>query len=146
MRGIQVDGPAVVARRTKQALSQNSLSSLARVDVKTVRSAEQGKRLDAETIARLAAALDCDVSELVLSDVPSRQRDTWRQVVVDWQRLFDEHDGEGMAALYHEEAVLVLPGDPNVPFGGTFRGRAEIRQVTKRSGRYCRKNRSAKKR
>ena len=34
-----------------------------------------------------------------------------------------------LLSLYHEDAVLRLPGGPNIPFGGLYKGKAEIRQA-----------------
>jgi transcriptional regulator with XRE-family HTH domain len=129
-RGIVVRGSAVQSFRHARGLTQEELAKLANLDVKTVRNAEQGKRLDADTLQRLAKALEAELATLVepTEDAGSRQ-EKWRQLVLDWQRLFDEHDIEGLMALYHNDAVLSLPGGENIPFGGIYRGKAEVRKA-----------------
>jgi hypothetical protein len=54
-----------------------------------------------------------------------------------WQRLWDDHDGSALAELYHECATLQLPGAPNIPFGGIFHGRDEIRRANEIAWASC---------
>lgn len=130
MRGVPVNGAAVHAARVQSGLTQRELAKLARVDPKTVRKAEQGKRLDLIPLTRLAEALNTDLKALIVpGDVEPESQVSWRDIVLQWARAFDDHDAVRLLAVYHEEAVLRLPGSPDIPFGGVFRGKEEIRKA-----------------
>jgi transcriptional regulator with XRE-family HTH domain len=130
MRGVAVNGAMFLRARTQRGLTQEELARLARVDAKTIRKAEQGKRLDLIPLTRVARVLDTDVRLLILPNgsVPSHH-EKLRNVVVTWSRAFDDCDMETLLALYHDDAVLRLPGGPNIPFGGMFQGKEEIRRA-----------------
>lgn len=136
MRGVLADGQRVTDARLARGLTQEQLAARAELDVKTVRKAEQGKRLDVGTLGRIAAALDVELHR-VLRGQPAEQ-EARREVVLRWQRAFDEQDIEGMLALFHDDAVAYLPGDPTVPFGGTFRGRDAVRACHVTAWASCR--------
>jgi transcriptional regulator with XRE-family HTH domain len=65
MRGSYADGERLRTARVGRGFTQEQLAALADVDVKTVRKAEHGKRLDAGTLARLALALEVDVRSVI---------------------------------------------------------------------------------
>lgn len=130
MRGVLVDGVKLLAARQRSGLTQLELARVAGVDVKTIRKAERGGRIDLPPLTRLAKAVAIDVQLLIASepaddDLQERRRTT----IYDWARAFDAHDMPGLLALYHDDATLRLPGGPNVPFGGVFRGKELIRQA-----------------
>lgn len=54
-----------MSARVEPGLTQEQLAALADVDVKTVRKAEQGKRLDLGTLTRLAFALDTELNRVI---------------------------------------------------------------------------------
>jgi ketosteroid isomerase-like protein len=119
-------------------MTQEQLAESAGLDVKTVRKAEQGKRLDLGTITKLCFALQTDLRHLVqpgrsAADREIRQRD----VVISWQRAFNARGLDGLLRCYHEEAVLHLPGAPQIPFGGTFRGHKAIRGASQLLWKTC---------
>jgi transcriptional regulator with XRE-family HTH domain len=66
MRGALANGKEFLLARTKLGLTQDQLAVLADVDVKTVRKAEHGKRLDLGTLTRLAHALKTDLQQLLV--------------------------------------------------------------------------------
>ena len=130
MRGAIADGVQIREARIRQGLTQEQLASRADMDVKTVRKAEQGKRLDAGTLARLALALGVNVQSLVrrAEDVSAAQA-ARRRVVERWQAGWDARDIDAIMALYHDHAELHLPGGPQIPFSGIHRGIREIHRA-----------------
>lgn len=134
MRGVVSHGERIRNARIAHGLTQEQLAARADVDVKTIRKAEQGKRLDVDTLARLARALQIEVGEVVArgssSDGPEEVR---RQVVQSWVAAWDAQDIEALLALYHDDAVMHLPSGPGNPFGGRFAGKAAIRQCNQQA-------------
>jgi transcriptional regulator with XRE-family HTH domain len=130
MRGAIADGDWIRATRISRGLTQEQLAVRADLDVKTVRKAEQGKRLDAGTLARLALALGVNVQSLVrrAEDVSAAQA-ARRRVVERWQAAWDARDIDAIMALFHEHAELHLPGGPQIPFSGVHRGKESIRRA-----------------
>ena len=134
MRGVIADGERIRSARLGRGLTQEQLAVSADVDVKTVRKAEQGKRLDVDTLASLALALQIDVAELMTSDgSPEHREQVRRQVVERWVVAWDAQDIDALLDLYHEDAVMHLPGGPGIPFGGRFAGKAAIRQCNEQA-------------
>lgn len=130
MRGVTVNGDKLLASRLQMGLTQEELGRLARVDSKTIRKAEQGKRLDLTTLTRLAYALKTDLQQLIVpSDAETGQQVTWRDIFLQWSRAFDECNGELLMATYHDDAALYLPSGPNFPFAGVSRGKEAIRRA-----------------
>jgi transcriptional regulator with XRE-family HTH domain len=139
MRGAKSNREQIRAARISRGLTQEQLAALAELDVKTVRKAEQGKRLDLGSLTRLAHALQSDLSRLIRPGRSNSDREVRRREhIMRWHRLWDAEDSDGLIALYHENAVLHLPGGPNIPFGGTFCGRHEIRQANETAWRTTR--------
>lgn len=130
MRGVMADGDKIRMARIRQGLTQEQLAARADLDVKTVRKAEQGKRLDAGTLAQLAHALEVGVQSFVHETADdSTTQAARREVVERWQAAWDARDCDAITALYHDRAELHLPGGPQIPFSGVHRGRTEIRQA-----------------
>jgi transcriptional regulator with XRE-family HTH domain len=128
MRGIAADGAAIRHVRWLAGLTQEQLAALAGVDVKTVRNAERGQRVDLATLARISFALNVDACNLIIathSPLEIRRRDA----VGRWRHAWDVRDIEALLSLYHDDAVLHLPGAPEIPFAGEHRGRETLRRV-----------------
>jgi transcriptional regulator with XRE-family HTH domain len=128
MRGTNADGPEVVVARVAKGLTQEQLADSAGLDVKTVRKAEQGGRVDLASLSRLAAVLDVSLDRLVSGGSETPTDRARRESVQRWHRAWDAHDVDAILALYHDEAVLHLPGEPDIPFAGVHRGKEAIRR------------------
>lgn len=127
MRGALSNGDQIRTARANRGLTQEQLATLADVDVKTVRKAEQGKRLDVGTLARLALALQIDVNSVVRAAVNATAEQIARRTVVEkWQAAWDARDNDALLDLYHDQAQLHLPGGRDIPFSGTHRGKDGI--------------------
>ncbi|MGC3967400.1 MAG: nuclear transport factor 2 family protein [Pirellulales bacterium] len=129
-RGAAVNSAKLIDAHTRLGLHQKGLSELARIDVKTVRKAERGQRIDIAPLTRLAYALNVDLRELVRPDLDD---DGWdvrgRDLILKWNRLWEAHDLEGVLALYHDDAVFSIPGAENLPFSGSHRGKEQLRKL-----------------
>jgi transcriptional regulator with XRE-family HTH domain len=138
MRGKPVHGDRILGLRKAQGLTQEQLAEQAGLDVKTVRKAEQGKRLDLGTITKLCFVLQTELRHLIRPTRSARELEIRRRdVVIGWQRAFDDRDLGVIVRCYHSDAVLHLPGSPQIPFGGTFRGHKEIRRATQIFWKNC---------
>src|SRR5262245_9501775 len=127
MRGVVAQGAEILAARVNRGLTQEDLARIARVDVKTVRKAEQGKRLDLVPLARLANSLDTDIRLLIVpNDKEMARQVNRRDVVLQWHHAFDAHDIDTLLSLYHDDAVLRLPGSSSILFGGLSKGKEAI--------------------
>jgi transcriptional regulator with XRE-family HTH domain len=138
MRGKPVHGDRIQELRKAQGMTQEQLAEKAGLDVKTVRKAEQGRRLDLGTITKLCFVLQTELGHLIrpirsARDLEIRRRD----VVISWQRAFNNRDLTSIMRCYGHDAVLHLPGAPEIPFGGTFRGHKEIRRATQIYWKSC---------
>lgn len=130
MRGVEVNGAAVTTARVNSGLTQEQLASEAAMDVKTVRKAEQGKRLDLGFVTKLAYALKTDLRMLVVpSDEETGLQVVRRNVALQWNRAWDDGDVAAMEPLYHDDAVLKVHGEPHIPFAGTYHGKAQVLAV-----------------
>jgi transcriptional regulator with XRE-family HTH domain len=130
MRGAMANGKNLKAARTIRGLTQEQLAALAGVDAKTVRNAEQSKRLDVGSLARLALALGTELHRVIRSPNPlAAMLAARRKAVEKWQAAWKARDMNALLALYHEQAALHLPGGPIIPFGGEFRGKESVQQV-----------------
>jgi transcriptional regulator with XRE-family HTH domain len=65
MRGVVANGEQILAARIRRGLTQEQLAELSDLDVKTVRKAERGQRVDLVPLTNLARALQVEVSRLV---------------------------------------------------------------------------------
>jgi transcriptional regulator with XRE-family HTH domain len=110
MRGTTANGKLVHAARVSRGLTQEQLASLAGVDAKTIRKAEQGKRLDARTLARLALALEMDLEQLVRGAPTDMGQAARRRTAEKWVRAWDAQDLAGVMACYHADLPDNAPG------------------------------------
>jgi transcriptional regulator with XRE-family HTH domain len=138
MRGATANRDQLHAARVSRGLTQEQLATLAGVDVKTVRKAEQGKRLDVGSLVRLALALDTNVHNVIQGAQSDNSQMVRRKVVEQWQRAWEAQDIAGLMAFYHDQCVMHLPGAPNIPFGGSFRGKEQIARANQSAWSTCR--------
>ncbi len=130
MRGAIANGTEILDRRLSLGWTQEQLATRARVDVKTIRKAEKGKRLDLVSLTQIGVALDSGLRLIVRTGQSARQREIQRRdVVMKWNRAFDCHDMTALLQCYHDEAILHLPGDAPIQLSGKFRGKDEIRRA-----------------
>jgi transcriptional regulator with XRE-family HTH domain len=130
MRGAIAHGKNLKAARALQGLTQEQLAALAGVDAKTVRKAEQSKRLDIGSLARLALALGMELHHVVRSPNPlAAMLNARRKAIAKWQAAWSARDAAALVALYHEQAVVNLPGGPRIPFGGEFHGKEAVQRA-----------------
>lgn len=130
MRGAFADGAALRSIRVERRLTQEELARLAELDVKTIRKAESGGRLDLGTLERLGQALDALAGRLTRGEIPEAAIEARNLAAVQRiLRAWDARDSESLIAGYQEEAALHLPGGPPIPLHGTFHGKDEIRRV-----------------
>ena len=138
MRGKPVHGDRIHNLRKAHGMTQEQLADSAGLDVKTVRKAEQGRRLDLGTITKLCFVLQTDLLHLIRPSRSAQELEIRRRdVVIHWQRAFNGRDLHGVSGCYHDEAVLYLPGAPLISFGGVFRGHKEIRHATQSFWKKC---------
>ena len=121
MRGQTPHGTRIRRLRKTLGLTQEGLASNANCDVKTVRNAEAGRRLDLSTLNRIAAALSVEVGELLLDSI-----DQHREWVEHWIDAFNSRHVKQLLAFYREDATLSLPSKIAFPGSGTHRGHQEI--------------------
>jgi transcriptional regulator with XRE-family HTH domain len=138
MRGAQANGEQIQAARSARGMTQEQLASLAGIDVRTIRKAEQGRRVDLGTLTRISFSLDIDVGSLIVrtrspEELGIRRRDAVRR----WHHGWETHDVQTLLNVYHEGAVLHLPGEPDIPFAGEHRGKEAIRRAYEIAWRTC---------
>jgi ketosteroid isomerase-like protein/DNA-binding XRE family transcriptional regulator len=128
MRGISPHGDAVRRFRKELGLTQEALAQQAACDVKTVRHAERGIRVDAATVNRIADALRQPLAAIIAPDsgAPAAQRNI--ELFWTWQTASNARDVEGMVRCYHDDATMHIIGAEGLPGGGKFRGRDAIRR------------------
>lgn len=127
MRGILPKGNEIHAARIARGLTQRDLAKLSKLDIKTIRKAEQSVRLDAATIRCIAEALNAEYAQLI--QTAPANAELHQEVVRKLSKFYDDQDIGRMLELYQPDAVLQLPGGPDIPFGGEFRGHEQIAQA-----------------
>jgi transcriptional regulator with XRE-family HTH domain len=86
MRGVLPNGQQIRTIRTSNGLTQKELSELADLDIKTIRKAEQGIRLDIGSVVRIASILQVEQSSLLLT--VSADVDANYETVLRWYDCF----------------------------------------------------------
>jgi len=138
MRGAQANGDQIRSARRARGLTQDELASIAGIDVKTVRTAERGQRIDLGTFTKISFALDYDVSDLIVpTRSPQELEISRRDAILHWHRCWNAHDMEGLLSVYNDEGVLHLPGGPEIPFAGEHRGKEAICRVNEIAWSTC---------
>ena len=129
MRGIETDGPKIVTLRAALRLTQEEFARKAQCDVKTLRKAEKGRRVDLATLRRIASALNLPASAIMRPAKPSEaQAERQLDVVRQWQKAINERDIDAMLACYHDDAVLDYPAMDGVPGSGRYCGKEQLRR------------------
>jgi transcriptional regulator with XRE-family HTH domain len=132
VRGASPDGEYLRASRRARGLTQGQLAELAGLDVKTIRMAEQGRRLDLVTIRRLATTMEVDVARLVRVEPTSPrltpQLATLRlKTLSQWRRAVRRGEDERALLHYQDHAILRLPGAPMLVAQDHYAGKEQIR-------------------
>lgn len=136
MRGIQVNNRRFRELRKARGQTQQELASLAGVGERTVRNAETGHRVRPDFLRYLAAALGCDLLELV------DDRDELRLALREQRRV--EHivaaldcyvngSREEMLKLISHDVLHVQSGPSYLPICGEYRGRDDFQRLCDRS-------------
>jgi transcriptional regulator with XRE-family HTH domain len=128
MRGINANG--TVIRQARQALgwTQEKFASACDCSTRTVRSAEQGKSLDINTLRLLAGVLDLSVADVSVSpcdNLSTCERNM--EIVRQWRAAFFDRDVERILSFHHPDSVLILPGTEDLPHGGNCAGLEQLR-------------------
>jgi transcriptional regulator with XRE-family HTH domain len=133
------NGDLIHDLRMAQGMTQEQLAEKAGLDVKTVHNAEQGKRLDLGTLTKFGFVLQAELRHLTRRGLSARKLEIGRRdVALKWCHLWDTREMEPLLALYHDDAELHLPGGPQIPFSGLFRGKPGIRQAYEIAWNNCR--------
>ncbi len=130
MRGKPVHGDRILDLRKAQGMTQELLAEKAGLDVKTVRKAEQGRRLDLGTITKLCLVLQTELGHLIRPTRSARELEIRRRdVLINWQRAVNNRDLPALMRCYHDDAALHLPGAPKFPSAALFAatGRSDVR-------------------
>ncbi|MGD9637205.1 MAG: nuclear transport factor 2 family protein [Pirellulales bacterium] len=127
MRGVEVHGAELRRRRKELGLTQESLAHSAQCDIKTIRNAEGGRRLDASTVKRIADVVELPLRAIIVEEeISQRVAERNAQLFHDWQAASNRRDVEAMLELYQDDAVVVIPGANDLPGGGEHRGKEAI--------------------
>ena len=130
MRGALAKGELIRQIRIDSGETQEKLAAAASIDVKTVRKAEQGQRVDLNTLNELARVLGVRLPALMAEPKAAIDIQQLRvRAVESWISAWNRHDLDALMMLYHNDAVMSLPGGAGVPSGGRFEGKAAIRRV-----------------
>jgi len=129
MRGLTPAGDVIRDRRKVLGWTQVQLAIHVRCDSRTVRNAEQGKRIDGNTLSAIALAMDLTLPEISVSEENQQQRHI--EIVREWDEAFCEADIPCLLAFHHPETVLELPGAetiPGIPETASFKGLDALRE------------------
>jgi transcriptional regulator with XRE-family HTH domain len=128
MRGIGVKGEVIRFLRTRFGWTQDQLATQAKVDVRTIRNAEDATRnLDVRTVAAIATALGCEYGDLIApSAVSEGQCSIHLDIVLRWHDAMLAADIDALMPLHTEDTILEVPGAEGLPATGTFIGREAL--------------------
>lgn len=130
MRGAQADGKKIRRLRKIHGLTQEDLAGLAGCDVKTIRNAEHEHTLDFCTLGRIAAALEVTFAAIVVDNDGAAVAVQERiRIVKRFWSAFQEQDIDLLMGFFARDAVVRLPGAPEIPFAGEYRGTVAIRRL-----------------
>lgn len=128
MRGIDANGAFIRETRRQKGLTQDALAAVSCCDVKTIRKAEQGARLDLATLVRIADALTVQLPAVARSTDADSLQEHNKEIVRRWYRAFDSCNVAETLAFYHDDAVLEVVGSDGLPGGGRCEGLDGIRR------------------
>ena len=123
MHGIPTNGEMVRSLRKRRAWTQEQLATVCDCSVRTIRSAERGRRLNVETLNQIAAVLEVPMTSLVNAP-PVSKSDLQRRcdLIRDWHDCYLEQRVGRLLEMHHRETFLELPGTQGMPAGGDFHG------------------------
>jgi transcriptional regulator with XRE-family HTH domain len=110
-RGMLANGPAIRGLRRAQGHSQTSFANAVGCDEKTVRNAEAGNRIQADTLQRFAVVLAVDVSAIMIASGNNKEDLEGRLVAIrDWRAAFDRRAVDEIMQTYATDATVRLRG------------------------------------
>lgn len=124
MRGQDSHGEAIRDLRRKRGWTQELLSQRAGCDIKTVRKAERGLRLDLASLRVLAEALEVPLSAVT---APRTAPPHSSPLATEWLEAFRERDLSRLLACYGPRATLSCAA-PGFPGAGMHRGKQGLRR------------------
>ncbi len=127
-RGTLTNGEKIISSRKSLGLTQEQLAAKADIDVKTIRNAESGKRLDLSTIQRVARCLLIPWEEL-LQESHQVDAKTCKEIIKKWRLAWIRQDVHMILGLYAPSASLIVAGAPIIPFAGEHQGRDTIQST-----------------
>ena len=127
MRGAISSGEKIVMLRTAAGLTQEELAAQCECDTKTLRSAEHSRRVDLETLRRIARRLGVDFREIV-APTTTQRREANIAAVKRLFHAFNARDPDAVAEAFQIDGVIFVMAHSRLPGSGEFRGRAEIRE------------------
>ena len=126
MRGSPVNGERLRKLRRDAALTQEELAAAADCDSKTIRAAEQSRRVDISTVRRIADSLGVEYRELFQVTQPEAADDQVMQAVVRYMTAFNSRNAAGVASAFRPDGVVHVRAHPSLPGAGEWRGRPQI--------------------
>ncbi len=126
MRGHHSNGSSIRELRRLLGLTQDEVAVRAGCDVKTIRKAERGQRLDIATLRGIAKVFQTPVSSLVSVDSATQAGQS--VLVSAWTRAFNRQDVDALVELYSEDAILHFPALKGPVGAEVFRARTDLRQ------------------
>jgi transcriptional regulator with XRE-family HTH domain len=133
MRGVRVNETLFRQLRRARGLSQRELAGLAGVGERTVRNAESGQRVRLDFLRFLAIALGADAADLVHDNdelrVAMREQSRVSSIFLAIGALVQKRDTSEFLKLMTKNVVVNIPGPPEVPFCGEFRGVDDVRRL-----------------
>ena len=136
MRGVQSNGAVIRKARKQRGMTQSELAIMADLDVKTVRKAEKGLRVDLSVVTAIARTLNVDVSAIIAVEVakPTTEPGIARNLEIArrFVMLYDtggRNVAESIQTLVTDDIELHCPAETGtVPFAGVFRGLNGLQQ------------------
>ena len=126
MRSAEPNGEAILSLREANGWTQEDLAKATDCSVRTIRNAEQGKRIDLKTLKDLAQALNVPIPSIMKRSTQLPQEKHHVQITRQWVNLYLQCDINGLLKLHHPETTLDVPGAENLPAGEITEGVIDI--------------------